>query len=93
MLRYETGMKPVRLRAWFHTTRKKYRAIYIYIYIYIHRSHFGSDQIRTGRAKLPKQTTMADSKMEEEGAMELLGNLDFFAGETRKERKINNRET
>eukprot|EP00972_Heterocapsa_arctica_P001920 276002-Heterocapsa_arctica.AAC.1 len=36
---------------------------------------------------------MADSKMEEEFAMELLGNLDFFAGETRKERKRKNRET
>eukprot|EP00972_Heterocapsa_arctica_P072612 10721416-Heterocapsa_arctica.AAC.1 len=31
--------------------------------------------------------------MEEECAMELLGNLDFFAGETKKERKLKNRET
>eukprot|EP00972_Heterocapsa_arctica_P002294 332220-Heterocapsa_arctica.AAC.1 len=43
----------------------------------------------------PHTATMADSKlkMEEECAMELLGSLDIFGGETKKERKLKKRET
>eukprot|EP00972_Heterocapsa_arctica_P041613 6135148-Heterocapsa_arctica.AAC.1 len=51
-------------------------------------------QIQSGpeRQGCPGTKAMADSKMEDESAMELLGNLDYLGGETRKDRKRRSRE-
>eukprot|EP00972_Heterocapsa_arctica_P032799 4828591-Heterocapsa_arctica.AAC.1 len=41
----------------------------------------------------PQTATMAGSKQEEESAMDILGNLDLFGGETRRERNKKKKET